>query len=126
MSDIENDTSCSLPESQEDQPTNYELNHSLLTTQKGPIKRKKSNYNEEMVEIMRPNATFRREKYEEKAYMKKFESSDLNQVELFYLSMAKIAMCLPKAKEAKLRMEVCNKVSEAELAHLSEIETIRQ
>ncbi|KAL4126667.1 hypothetical protein QTP88_010876 [Uroleucon formosanum] len=40
--------------------------------------------------------------------------------------MAKIAKRLPKAKEAKLRMEICNKVSEAELAHLLEVETIQQ
>lgn len=40
--------------------------------------------------------------------------------------MAKIAKRLPKAKEAKLRMEICNKVSEAELAHLVEIETVNR
>jgi len=40
--------------------------------------------------------------------------------------MAKIAKRLPKAKEAKLRMEVCNKVSETELAHLLEVETCTQ
>jgi hypothetical protein len=116
---MENDTSNSLPETQEDQPANYELNDD--TAQKGSMKRKKSNCNEEMVEIMRSNATFKREKYEKNNY-------NMNQVELFYLSMAKIAMSLPKAKEAKLRMEVCNKVSEAELAHLLEVETtcIRQ
>jgi len=119
MSDRENDTSYSLPESQDESPADNELNYGLLTAQKAPIKRKKFNYNEEMVEIMRSNAIFRREKYEKKAY-------NHDEVELFYLSMAKIARRLPKAKEAKLRMEVCNKVSEAELAHLSEVETIKQ
>ncbi|KAL4142501.1 hypothetical protein QTP88_004947 [Uroleucon formosanum] len=73
-----------------------------------------------MVEIMRANSNFRREKYEKKAYM------NHDEVEMFYLSMAKIAKRLPKAKEAKLRMEICNKVSEAELAHLLEVETIQQ
>lgn len=107
-----------LPESQKDQMSSIELDHSLLTAQKAPTKRKKSNYNEEMVEIMRANSNFRREKYEKKAY-------NMN-VEMFYLSMAKIAKRLPKAKEAKLRMEICNKVSEAELAHLLEVETVQQ
>lgn len=70
-----------------------------------------------MVDIMRANAILRREKYEKRAYV------NYDEVELFYLSMAKIAKRLPKAKEAKLRMEVCNKVSEAELAHLLEVES---
>jgi len=69
-----------------------------------------------MVEIMRANSNFRREKYEKKD----------DEVKMFYFSMAKIAKRLPKAKEAKLRMEICNKVSEAELAHLLEVETIQQ
>jgi len=49
-----------------------------------------------------------------------------DEVEMFYFSMAKIAKRLPKAKEVKLRMEICNKVSEAKLAHLLEVETIQQ
>lgn len=49
-----------------------------------------------------------------------------DEVEMFYLSMAKIAKRLPKSKEAKLRMEICNKVSEAKLGHLLEIETKQQ
>lgn len=40
--------------------------------------------------------------------------------------MAKIANRLPMAKEAKLRMEICNKVSETELAHILEVETVNQ
>lgn len=128
MPDIENDTNYSLPETQEDQPADNEQNYGLLNTQKVsqhsmtqvPIKRKKSNFNEEIVEIMRSNATFRKEKYEKKAYM------NHDEVELFYLSMAKIAKRLPNASEAKLRMEVCNLASRAELAHLSEVNTIQK
>jgi len=90
------------------------------TAQKAATKRKKTNYNEEMVEIIRANLNFRREKYEKKAYM------NHDEVEMFYLSMSKIAKRLPKAKEARLRTEICNKVSEAELAHLLEVETIQQ
>lgn len=74
-----------------------------------------------MVEIMKSNAAFRREKYEKRAY-----NMNHDEVELFYLSMAKIAKRLPKAKEAKLRMEICNRVSQAELDHLLEVETIQQ
>jgi|UniRef100_A0A2S2PZS5 hypothetical protein len=73
-----------------------------------------------MIEIMRSNSIFRRKKYEKKAHM------NYDEVEVFYLSMAKIAKRLPKAKEAKLHMEVCNKVSQAELAHLLEVESIQQ
>jgi len=112
--------SLELPESQKDHMSSIQLDHSLLTAQKAPTKRKKSNYNEEIVEIMRANSNFRREKYEKKEYM------NHDEVEMFYLGMAKIAKRLPKAKEAKLRMEICNKVSEAELAHLLEVETIQQ
>uniref|UniRef100_A0A2S2PUB2 BESS domain-containing protein n=1 Tax=Schizaphis graminum TaxID=13262 RepID=A0A2S2PUB2_SCHGA len=75
-----------------------------------------------MVEIMRSNAAFRREKYEKTAY----NNMNHDEVELFYLSMAKIAKRLPKAKEAKLRMEICNRVSQAELDHLLEVETMQQ
>lgn len=80
-------------------------------------KRKKSDYTGDLVQIMRENASMRKERYEKKL------STSHDDVEMFYLSMAKIAKRLPKSKEAKLRMEVCNKVSEAELAHLSEVET---
>lgn len=53
-------------------------------------------------------------------------SSGHGDVEIFYLSMAKVEKRLPKAEGAELRMEVCNKVSEAELAYLLEIETVNQ
>lgn len=69
---------------------------------------------------MRENATMRKDRYEKKLLTRH------DDVEMFYLSMAKIARSLPKSKEAKLRMEVCNKVSEAELAHLSEVETLQK
>ncbi|CAI6356239.1 unnamed protein product [Macrosiphum euphorbiae] len=82
------------------------------------MKRKKSDHAGEMVNIMRENAAIRKERYEKK------KSSGHDDVELFYLSMAKIAKRLPKEKEAKLRMEICNKVSETELAHLLEVETV--
>jgi len=84
------------------------------------MKRKKPNHAGELVDILRETASIRKERYEKKQF------SGHDDVELFYLSMAKIAKRLPKAKEAKLRMEICNKVSEAELAHLVEIETATQ
>lgn len=93
------------------------FDNSDLESKKETMKRKKTDHAEEMVEIMRENASTRKERYEKK------QSSGHDDVELFYLSMAKIAKRLPKAKEAKLRMEVCNKVSETELAHLLEVET---
>lgn len=118
---MENDTSYNLPESQKDQLTDIELNHDIITTKKGPIKRKKTKNMEEISEIKRTNSTFTSsKKYENKAFM------NHDEVELFYLSMAKIAKRLPKAKEAKLRMEVCNTVSEAELAYLLEVENMQQ
>lgn len=83
-------------------------------------KRKKSDYAGDLVQIMKENASMRRERYEKKL------SASHDEVELFYISMAKIAKRLPKAKEAKLRMEVCNQVSEAELAYLLEVETQQQ
>lgn len=84
------------------------------------MKRKKPDHAGELVDILRENASIRKERNEKKQF------SGHDDVELFYLSMAKIAKRLPKAKEAKLRMEICNKVSEAELAHLVEIETATQ
>lgn len=53
-----------------------------------------------MVQIMRENALMRRERYEKKLAIGNDE------IEMFYMSMAKIAKRLPKSKEAKLRMEI--------------------
>lgn len=74
-----------------------------------------------MIDISRETASLRKKRLEKKQF------SGHDDVELFYLSMAKIAKRLPKAEEAKLRMEVCNNmVSESELDHLVEVETVNQ
>lgn len=99
-----------------DTANNSDLEKSFESRKETSVKRKKIDHAGEMVNIMRENAAIRKEKYEKK------QSSGHDDVELFYLSMAKIAKRLPKAKEAKLRMEICNKVSETQLAHLLEVE----
>lgn len=97
-----------------------EINHNLIREKEFSIKKKKSDYAVDMVQIMRENSSMRKESYEKKL------SAGHDDTELFYLSMAKIAKQLPRSKEAKLRMEVCNKVSEAELAYLAEVDTLKQ
>jgi len=120
-SDTTDNTSYNLnAESQPDTINNSDLEKSFESKKEMAMKRKKSDHAGELVNIMRENAAIRKERYEKK------QSSGHDDVELFYLSMAKIAKRLPKAKEAKLRMEVCNKVSETELAHLLEVETGNQ
>lgn len=95
---------------------NLDLEKSFETKKEITMKRKNTYDAGEMVDILRENAYIREERYETK------QSSGHDDVELFYLNMAKIAKRLPIEKQAKLRMEVCNMVSETELAHLLEVE----
>lgn len=93
FSDTTGNTSCNINvESQTaDTANNSDLEKSFESRKETPVKRKKIDHAGEMVNIMRENAAIRKEKYEKK------QSSRHDDVELFYLCMAKIAKRLTKA-----------------------------
>ncbi|CAH1367886.1 unnamed protein product [Tenebrio molitor] len=78
----------------------------------GPqFKHKKRTLPEEMVQIvMKQNAPLRKSKTLKK-------QGDLDDSDMFYLSMSKVAKTLPKIAQASVRMEVCKLVSEAQIRH---------
>jgi hypothetical protein len=83
----------------------------------GPVISRKRKNNDDsakkIVEIMKANANFRKEKFEQKHAIPQFDETDM-----FYLSMAKIAKRLPSTDQARSRMEVCRMVSEAEIKQM--------
>lgn len=72
--------------------------------------RKSQNPAHEMVQIMKRNAAIREKRYDNKPPVK-----DLDEVDMFYLSMAKTVKRLSKLEQAKIRMTLCQLVSEAEI-----------
>jgi hypothetical protein len=83
----------------------------------GPvISRKRKNNDDsakEIVEIMKANANFRKEKFEQKHVVPQFDET-----EMFCWSMGKIAKRLPSIDQARIRMELCCMVSEAEVKQM--------
>lgn len=80
-------------------------------------KRKKIDPTIEMISILKDNTTCRTERREENKVLE-ITHNQMDDVEMFYMSMAKIAKRLPKIEEARLRQEVCRLVSDAEIKHL--------
>lgn len=74
--------------------------------------RKNQNPALEIVQIMKQNASRRMSRYEES------KSKDLDETDLFYLSMAKTVKRLPALEQAKIRMTLCKLVSEAEIRNI--------
>uniref|UniRef100_A0A6P7FTP1 Uncharacterized protein LOC114333893 n=1 Tax=Diabrotica virgifera virgifera TaxID=50390 RepID=A0A6P7FTP1_DIAVI len=66
----------------------------------------------EMVQIMKKNA---------ENYMKRYDNdvNNLDEVDMFYLSMAKTVKKLPPLEQAKIRMTLCQLVSEAEIRKIA-------
>lgn len=77
--------------------------------------RKNPNPAQEMVEIMKHNASMRMKRYETEKNENQTESKNLDEVDMFYLSMAKTVKRLPQLEQAKIRMALCQLVSEAEI-----------
>jgi hypothetical protein len=67
----------------------------------------------EIVGIMKANANFRREKFEQKHAVPQSDER-----EMFYLSMAKIVKRLPSTDQARIRMELCRIVVGAEIKQM--------
>ncbi|XP_050316202.1 uncharacterized protein LOC126750595 [Anthonomus grandis grandis] len=74
------------------------------------------NPTEEMVRIMKQNAEARNERRNK--INSDSPSSNLDEVDMFYLSMAKTVKRLPQREQAYIRMEFCRMVSEAEIRNL--------
>ncbi|KAH0818709.1 hypothetical protein GEV33_004082 [Tenebrio molitor] len=79
-------------------------------TERLQFKPKKCTPAEEMVQIMKQNAELRKSKILKK-------QADLDDSDMFYLSMSKAAKTSPKIAQASVRMEVCKLVSEAQIRH---------
>lgn len=69
---------------------------------------------EEMFQILETNASMQKEKD-----LKKLDIPNLDSTEMFYLSMAKTVKKLPIIEQARIRMELCRLISEAEIRNLS-------
>ncbi|KAL1509242.1 hypothetical protein ABEB36_004008 [Hypothenemus hampei] len=72
--------------------------------------RKSQNPAQKMVQIMKQNASMRMKRYENKP-----ETKELDEVDMFYLSMTKTVKRLSHLEQAKIRMTLCQLVSEAEI-----------
>jgi hypothetical protein len=79
-------------------------------TERPQFKPKKCTPAEEMVQIMKQNAELRKSKILKK-------QADLDDSDMFYLSMSKAAKTLPEIAQASVRMEVSKLVSEAQIRH---------
>lgn len=67
-----------------------------------------------MFQILETNASIQKEKD-----LKKLDIPNLDSTEMFYLSMAKTVKKLPIIEQARIRMELCRLISEAEIRNLS-------
>nr|CAD7457489.1 unnamed protein product [Timema tahoe] len=80
------------------------------------IKRKKRDEGDnsiyQMVKIMRENSTLRRIRHEEK----KISSLDLDDTDMFFLSLAKTAKTLPPLELAKVKLQVSQAVLQTQIA----------
>lgn len=74
--------------------------------------RRNQNPAQEMVQIMKENAAMRKKRYQEQPKM------DLDETDMFYLSMAKTVKRLPPIEQANIRMQFCELVSKAEIRTL--------
>ncbi len=76
-----------------------------------PKFRKRPNPAQEIVDIMKQNTAARQNRSTEMQKLPK----ELDEVEMFYLSMAKTVKRLPKIEQAKIRSKFCYIVSQAEI-----------
>ncbi|XP_031333090.1 uncharacterized protein LOC116163316 [Photinus pyralis] len=92
----------------------HEGGENKTPTRVTPVKmRKHQNPAQEMVQIMKRNAEMRIKRHE----------NDIkhDEVDMFYLSMAKTVKRLPQLEQANIRMALCQLVSEAEIRGLQGI-----
>ena len=76
-------------------------------------KKRKTTPAQEIISIMKNNAVMRADRAAQN------KKPELDEVDMFYLSMAKTVKKLPQIDQAKIRMKLCQLVSEAEIRQLS-------
>lgn len=82
-----------------------------------PRRSQTSNPAQEMVKILKENAELRRSRYQ-KIPKSAEDQSTLDEIDMFYLSMAKTVKRLPPIEQATIRMKLCTMISEAEIRQM--------
>lgn len=96
-------------------------NKQMILSQKGRKKLDTNTPAKEMVEILKQNASLRKQQYEEKTIQQnkvhKIPSvlETMDDTDMFFLSMAKMTKKLPKVEQARIKLALSNSVLSAEI-----------
>ncbi|CAG9769878.1 unnamed protein product [Ceutorhynchus assimilis] len=101
--------------------TNAEnTSQSLPRNQQTPQRKKRPNPADEIVQIMKKKLELRIQKVSQRPENSPL-LNNLNETDMFYLSMSKTVQKLPPLEQVHIRMELCRLVSEAEMSQLKSL-----
>lgn len=89
----------------------------LVVKKQTPTRRQTSTSAEQLVNIMKENAELRRSRYKNVPKPEGYQST-LDEIDMFFLSMARTVKRLSPIDQANIRMNMCTMISEAEIRQM--------